>query len=362
MLFRSPSNFNVSVFPLSRSFDEGEGRDVAYYSDFDYCNFLSSSFSDGSWFATGCSLAGYAESPCDYITSSNDLSISNFEVKQLFSSGEENLELDVTTILSATLAGSLPDSGFRISLSQAEENSSYSYFVKRFASRTAYNSSKHPRIIVRYNDSVIDDSRILRFDTTSTMFLRNYRDDQLSNILSGSSMTQVTGSNCLLLRLKTMRSDGSGSYTVYVTGSQHSDGLNYFDGIYSASFTLPQSDTVLYSELNKSGSVLFTPVWSSLDESIDYYTGEDVYAYPPNRSSVMIDGKEYVITTTGLQGLHRSNEEVIVRLNIFDYTSPFIKLVKRPINLPGIVLKRAYYQVRDVSTNEVVVPFDEVYN
>lgn len=358
----TPNNFDVSAYPLSRSFDEGEGRDVVYYSDIDYCNFLSSSFSDGSWFVTGCSLAGYAESNCDYITSSNVLSISNFESKQHFSTGEENLELDVTTIVSATLSGDLPDSGFRISFSGAEESNSYSYFVKRFGARTAYNSSKHPRVIVRYNDSIIDDSRILRFDTTSTMFLRNYRDDQLSNILSGSSLTPVTGSNCMLLKLKTMRSDGSGSYTIYATGSQHFDGLNYFAGVYSASFILPQSNSILNAELNKSGSVLFTPIWSSLDESVVYYTGADVSAYPPNRSSAILDGKEYVITTTGLQNLHRSNESVIVRLNIFDYTAPFVKLVKKPINLPGIVLKRTYYQVRDISTNEVIVPFDEVYN
>jgi hypothetical protein len=358
----TPSNFNVSAYPLSRSFDEGEGRDIVYYSDIDYCNFLTSSFSSGSWLATGCSLAGYAESNCDYITSSNGLSINSFESKQFFSSGEENLELDVTTIISATLAGALPDSGFRISFSQNEENNAYSYFVKRFASRTAYNSSKHPRIIMRYNDSIIDDSRILRFDTTSTMFLRNYRDDRFSNILSGSSLSQVTGSNCLLLKLKTTRSDGSGSYTVYVTGSQHYDGLNYFDGLYSASFMLPQSDAVLYSELTKSGSILFTPVWSSLDGTVDYYTAPDVYAYPPNRSSAILDGKEYVITTSGIQTLHRSSEDVIVRLDIFDYTSPFVKLVKNPINLPGIVLKRAHYQVRDVSTNEIIIPFDETYD
>jgi hypothetical protein len=125
---------------------------------------------------------------------------------------------------------------------------------------------------------------------------------------------------------------------------------------------LPQSDSILYAELAKSGSVLFTPIWSSLDESVVYYTGSDLYAYPPNRSSAILDGKEYVITTTGLQNLHRSNEDVIVRLNIFDYTAPFIKLVKKPINLPGIVLKRTYYQVRDFSTNEVIIPFDEVYN
>ena len=31
----TPTNFQVSVFPLSASFDEGIGRNVTYYSDYD---------------------------------------------------------------------------------------------------------------------------------------------------------------------------------------------------------------------------------------------------------------------------------------------------------------------------------------
>ncbi len=40
----TPSNFNLIVFPLSRSFDEGIGRDVASFGDLDACNFITSSY------------------------------------------------------------------------------------------------------------------------------------------------------------------------------------------------------------------------------------------------------------------------------------------------------------------------------
>jgi len=355
----TPSNFDVSIFPLSRSFSEGEGRDVVYYSDYDVCNFLSSSYEDGAWFLSGCGLGGGFNENCDFITGSNDAS--NLEVKQRFVTGEEDLEVDVTKIVSSTLAGTLPDSGFRLSFSSAAESDSYSYFVKRFSSRSAYNSSKHPRLIVRYDDSLRDDATILQFDSSSTLFLRNYSYGEPSNILSGSSLTPITGSNCLILKLSTIRSDGSGSYNLYFTGSQYSNGVSFSTGIYSSTFLLNQNDSIIRSELLKSGSVKFTPIWGSLDGSTGYLTGSDVYVQSPQRSA-KVDFSNYVLSTTGLLPLHRSNEEVFIRLNIFDYKSPSIKLVKQPIELPGLVLKNAYYQVRDYATNEEVIPFDDVYN
>jgi hypothetical protein len=358
----TPANFDVFLFPLSKSFDEGLGRDVVYYSDFDAANFISSSLSDGAWLVSGCGFGGGAEQSCDYITASTILGNTNLAASQHFATGEEDLNINVTTIVSATLAGILPDSGFRLSLGSQQESDRYSYFVKRFSSRTAYDTSKHPHLIIKYDDSVQDDSQILKFNSNSSIFLRNYEFGEPSNILSGSSLTAITGSNSLLLRLVSQRSDGSGSYSLYFTGSQHSDGLNFITGLYSASFTIPSTDVILKDELIKSGSVIFTPIWTSLDKSVAYFTGSNVTAYPPERSNKAIDFKNYVVSTSGLQTLHRSDENVLVRVNIFDHTSPYIKLTKRPIELPGIVTRKAYYQVRDITTNETVIPFDKTYN
>lgn len=356
----TPSNFHMSIFPLSRSFAEGDGKDVVYYSDYDVCNFLTSSYVGGAWVISGCKGAGHPNQACDYITGSEGLG--NLEAKQHFVTGEEDLDVDVTKIVSATLAGILPDSGFRLTLSQSHEDDSFTYFVKRFSSRSAYNSSKHPRLIFKYDDSLQDDTQLLRFDSPSTLFLRNYQFDSLKNLTSGSSLTSVGGFDCLLLRMMTMRSDGSGSYSLYFTGSQHHDGLNFHEGMYSASFVLPQSDTIIKNELQKSGSVKFTPIWASLDETVGYFTGSDVYVYPPKRSDVAINSNNYAVTVTGLQTLHRANEQMFLKLNIFDYTSPYIRLVKTPAELPGLVVKNAHYQVRDYSTNEIIVPFDETHN
>ena len=356
----TPSNFSVSLFPLSRSFDEGYGRDVVYYSDYDACNFISSSVNSG-WVLSGCSMGGGSNEICDYITASSLIPGVSLESTQVFSTGEEDLNIDVTKIVSATLSNILPDSGFRISLGSSHENDQYSYFVKRFASRSAYNESKHPRLIVKYNDSIQDDTQNLRFDEQSTIFLQNYSHGEPSNILSGSSLIQVSGSNSILLKLVTAVT-GNANYSIIFTGSQHSDGVNYTTGLYSASFTMPTSNLTLQRELQSSGSLTFTPVWMSLDNTVAYFTGSNITVYPPQRSSNQIDFKNYVVTTSGLGSLHRSNENVFVRLNIFDNTSPYIKLVKKPIELSGLVIRKSHYQIRDVSSNEIVIPFDETFN
>ena len=193
-----PNNFNVIVYPLSASFDEGHGRDVVFYSDFDVCNFQSSSLASGSWVSPGANTPGYFPQVCDYFTGSGNLT---FGQQQYFPKGTEDLCIDVTQIVSATLAGMLPDAGFRISFTSAIENDTHSYFVKRFGSRQAYNNAKRPQMLVRFDDSIQDDTQNFYLDSESYLFLWNYvRGAMLGNLLSGS--TQVTGSNSLYLWLQ----------------------------------------------------------------------------------------------------------------------------------------------------------------
>ena len=212
----TPSDFTVSIFPLSSSFEQGLGKDVVFFSDKDISNWITSSLGN-NWFISGCSK------PCDaqlgggdYITSS--LSIANTEVQQYFKTGEEDLFVDVTKIVSATLSGELPDEGFRISYQSSHESDEKTYFVKRFGSTSAYDETKHPKLIYGFDDSINDDSQNMFFDVSNKLFLKNYSANGLSNILSGSGLTEITGSNSLMLKMYT--TEVSGGYSLYYTGSQ----------------------------------------------------------------------------------------------------------------------------------------------
>lgn len=131
-----PSNFKVAVFPLSRSFDEGVGRDVAKFQDIDAANFITSSVTNASpttWHLTGANKQGLlGASDLDIISSGNlndGDGVGFLYSEQTFLDGTEDLSVDVTKVVSATLANQIPDFGFRISFSGTQETDTKSRFV-----------------------------------------------------------------------------------------------------------------------------------------------------------------------------------------------------------------------------------------
>jgi hypothetical protein len=142
---------------LAKSFDEGVGKDIISFSDVDSSNFITASVSGQTptlWTFTGSNKEGLlGSSDLDIITSGN-LNDGKGTVllwkSQLFESGEEDLNVDVTTIVSGVLSSQIPDCGFRISLSGSEETDEKTRFVKRFASRHATTVENRPRLIVHH--------------------------------------------------------------------------------------------------------------------------------------------------------------------------------------------------------------------
>lgn len=348
----NPSNFTVTVNPLSKSFDEGIGRDVVYYGDYDVTNFLTASRTNNLWVMSGANSGGPVGGNYDYCTLAGSTDLTS---TQLFKTGTEDLLVDVTTAVSATLAGLVPDCGFRIALDQVHENDYYNYFVKRFASRNAYNVDKRGQMIVIFDDSIIDDTQIAKFDQTNTFFLYNYENSVATNIVSGSS--QVSGSNSLKLRMEYLNLTSS----FYFTGSQHKIGSVNQVGIYSANVNISSLDTTIREHLNFTGSIKFKPIWYSLDDSLPYVTGSSITFYRKNIGGEKLEPKRYVINVHNLQTTLRPTEITYARVTIFDYTEPRIKAVRTPIEMPGLVVRNAYYSIRDAVTNEAVIPFETIH-
>jgi hypothetical protein len=270
--------------------------------------------------------------------------------------------VDVTSIVSATLTGEIPDSGFRISFQKSLEDNNQTYFVKRFGSRTAYDETRRPKMLVSFDDSIQDDTQNLTFDTPCFINLYNNTGGNLTNIVSGSSLAPVVGSNCILLRLTTPVSGGS--YDLFYTGSQFSYGSTgraYVAGTYQAVATVSSFDPTIADILSVSSSISFTPIWTSTDASVAYVTGSSItFRRPTRTSSRQLDN--YVVSVIGLKESYDQGTTGLVRVNIQDYTTPLIKVVRLPVELPGVVVKNAFYQIRDSVTNEAVVPFDDVNN
>lgn len=342
----TPENFYLCVNPLSATFYEGRGKDIVLFGDSDVSNFLSSS-NTSLWYTSGCNGGGGITDACDYITSSL------YESKQYFTTGEEDMNVDVTEAVKAVLNSTIPDSGFRIAFSSSVETDHYTYFVKRFSSRHAYDESKRPSLYVGYNNSYIDHTQYLTFNSTNTIFLHSHKNGAYVNLVSGSQF--VTGSSSLKLILSTFVSGGT--YDVTVSAGQHLSTT----GLYSASFTLNSSNQVFATKLLNSGSVEFTPYWVSNDQTVTFFTGSKITVWPSVITNYTLSPNKFVVNVYGMNDIYRSDEIAYVRVNVFDSSSPIVKASRTYASSHGFlpaVISEAHYSIRDANSNEYVVPFD----
>lgn len=353
----TPANFNIVAYPLSQSFDEGTGRDVGYYHDYDVANFLTSSWSGGpiTWHASGANGKGLlGSSDIDTIASGNiGRGIVPLGTSQSFVKGTEDLVLDITRIVSATLVGLIPDKGFRISFIPSEEDDGKSRFVKRFGSRSAADVTKRPQLIVRWNDAIQDDRNNMTFDMSGTLFLYNNSPSGLKNVVSGAALTPIVGSNCMRVRLETAVSGAI--YSSSFLASQLRSGNTFVSGTYLATVSLPSSDPLLREQLLKSGSVTFTEYWSSLDSTIGFMTSSIVLR--------ALDTQTYQRTVSHNVSISMADEfttDQVVQLRTFiqlvDSTVILRKMPRESVNyIPG----ETHFSVRDANTDDVIIPFDE---
>lgn len=347
----TPENFSLRLNPLSASFLEGLGRDIVEYGDFDVSNFLTSSRTNNGepipWILPGCHGSGSVDELCDFFTGS-------FEKTIDFKSGEEDFQVDVTDIVKMILRSEIPDSGFRISFSERHENDNRTYFVKRFASRHAFDESKRPKLIWGFDDSIKDTSEFLYADVESTFVLYNVEGGVLKNLVFEEN--QVSGDNCLLLKLSI---PPSGTY--FFTGSQFKSGLSQSTGIYVASGTIPRDERfVLAQNISGSQRVQIGCEWISNDESKIFAKLKNRYIFEKQVFDTNLSSKKFTVSTT-VESSYGPNETSIIRVNVFDPDSPAIIAsrvgVPSPSGYQGII-EDACYAVRDIVTEETVIPFD----
>lgn len=358
-----PRNFSLVAYPISQSFDEGDGRDVGSFSDLDVCNFVTASYSGGTtypWFASGANALGLLGSPdIDVIASGNlGSGVVQLGSAQHFDTGLEDMLVDVTPVVSGILSGLIPDHGFRVSFVPAEEQDDRTRFAKRFGSRHSRNPFLHPSLRVTFDDTVEDNHANFIFDVTGSLLLSNYHRGVPSSILSGTSLTPVIGPNCLALTLNYL----DWSHTVLAsqyTGSTTGAGL---PGVYQAQLALASADptpvtgtVTLRDVLLASGSVTFDEVWGSLDGTVPFYSGS-LTVRSPQRVAYSPTPSSPVLKVTNLQGSYLSSDDVRVQVFGLDARAVQNRPAKTPRALRSEVFDAVYYRVVDADSGTVVVP------
>jgi hypothetical protein len=360
----TPNSFSLIAFPLAIPFNEGTGRDIVRYSDLGAVNYVTASFfsSNGNpvtWKLPGAMKSGSkGDANIDVIVSGNlndGAGVQALCAEQYFKTGEEDLVIDVTTAVSGMLSNQLSDYGFLIGYSGSYEKDNKTYFVKRFASRNTSDRSKRPKMIVKYNDSIIDDRQNLIFNVTSSLFLNNYHQGKASNIIDASG-NELSGHNCLKLKFK------SGSFTRSVNVSQfsYSSSEPFLTGVYSASFAVSEYESSLRNEIVTAASATFVETWHSNDGNYGFLTGS--FVINSNDRITFFNGTNRILATiTNLKPNYFNDEIVRLRVYAEDRDRP-IKSLKLPYYNPSNIYKNMYYQIIDFESKEIIVPFDTLTN
>lgn len=368
----TPSNFTLQLLPLSKSFDEGRGSDVVAFRDLDTSNWLSAS-SNVAWESPGASLTGsIVGAVCDVYTGTG------LGAGVTLERGDEDISVDVTNHISASLTGLITNHGFRIGLSSSLEEDTNTYFVKRFGSKQAYNKNLQPRLVVKTSSDILEDSMgFPLFNVSQSLFTYNQANGAYANFVSGS--TELTGSNCLVLRL-----EASKSYT-YTTSSwsiTHSASINHLTksmafwsdsfsgsqvtssfsvgipGTYKSDMFVSTFEPSLRDYLSGSTSVELKVSWLSLDNTV-VYAQDWAYFNNLQGSFVNIQPKNWVINITNLKQTYSKNVSTPSRLRLFAQNYDLTNvLTKIPTRTCSQIIKNLKWRLVEAYTKKEVIPFD----
>ena len=102
------------------------------------------------------------------------------------------------------------------------------------------------------------------FDYSGSLYLSNYNRGSLENVVTGLAATEVSGHQCMILKIE------SGSFLKQFDVSQAVRGQGRLKGVYSSSFAISSYETALYDHVLASGSIDFDAIWSNSAETVTY--------------------------------------------------------------------------------------------
>ena len=337
-----PSDYTISVYAISSSWEEGAGLDMDHYSDLTY-DVVGSNWIRRSGSASWTTFGG------DFLTGTL--------VDQNFPDGNEDLSVNVSDVVESWLDGDYENYGFLIRLSQSYEpyhsnssganvspdfhnttGSQRSYFTKRFFARNTEFWFKKPCIEARWDDSRKDDrgnfytssSLAPAADNLNTLYLYNYVRGQLKDIPAVGTgeiyvdLYETLGATALAQCVDTP-----------VTGGW------YATGIYTASVCVDSTATTVRD------------VWHT--GSVEYHTGSistlSLSATTTNQNS------KYIISLTNHKKEYHKDE--IANINVFvrpKNWSPNIYTVAQS-TVTNTIIEQMLYKIERTVDNFAVVDY-----
>ena len=218
------ASYDLIAWPINKFWDEGRGYDLVEE------NYLVKQ--RGNLQSTGYSNWISATSLTDWdepgVYNNPSASTSGTYVTQHFSIGNENIEMDVTNIVTNWLTGGSENHGIGVGYSRPFEllSANTRYISSFFTHKT--NSAYKPYLEVIYDQTVKDDRMQVTNNRLSRLYLYTFSSNTPTNYFSASSVT-IKNSNGTVLHTLTPIQQEKGVYYVDVFMSGASYGERYSD-------------------------------------------------------------------------------------------------------------------------------------
>jgi len=317
-----PRDYKLVVYPVSQSWQEGTGLDLEGYKD-QTKQGIGSNWINASKGTTWKSLNGDSIVGGSYNTGSG---VPTYE--QTFSTGLEDIKIDISDLVELWISGDLDRYGVGIHLSAAYEayyssslgvgvttgsildnrdGAKKSYYTKRLFARGTEYFFKKPVIEAHWNSIKRDDRGDFYYssslapsaDNMNTIYLYNYVRGRLVNV-------PAVGTGNIDISLYSGSTSPTGSKLVLYDGNTSITGGHVSTGIYSASLSITAASTPL--------TTLFD-VWSSSSSGTrtEYFTS----SIKPKTLLGSINTREPVhyLSVTNLRDRYRSDETA--RFNLY---------------------------------------------
>ena len=328
--FSVPRNFSLTINPVSKSWEEGYGLDMEGYSD---KGFIVGIGGYGSTWLNAQSGSSWTNQGGDFITGSG------YNYNYSFTSGLEDVELDITYLTEKWISGDLANNGLLIKLSSSLEDGTRkeSFYTKKFSARGSEYYMRRPCIEARWDPSVTDDRN--NFYASSSLLSP---DDNKMNIYF---YNKINGrlKNIYLNPIPVVKFFTDSGYLNQLSAS-YLTVSNPEVGVYKATVVLNTTSSAVYEQ------------WCNplLTSSVYFSSSFDILQREGDISS---ENSQYVINITNIKTSYSQKEHA--RFNIFvrerDW-QPNIYTVAYN-NIENTSIPNLYYKIFRFNDNYTVVDY-----
>ncbi len=276
-----PKDFNISVLPISSSWEEGNGLDMDEYEDYGYDPDLGGGRGttwlnrgnietvaiDNLWINPGGDFIG------DAIGDPN----ADLIKTQYFEEGYEDLNIDVTDIVESHLSEDITMYGFAVKLGEGYEDTTSeedgiteTYYTKKFSARSSEYFFKRPTLELRWETDLKDDR---------------------GNFYASSSFLTTENTQSLLLYANvngTLQDVGATSVKIYNISNPTTSSIpvatdlsltQIKDGVYRADIVANTTASVLYDFWYKNTTLIQSGSFNVKTRTLMDYNEETKYVF-----------------------------------------------------------------------------------